>query len=553
MDRVEREIGGLAGEVRSATAGMSRSWDSVSIAVTGFNQALEIGQRVAGAFSSALDYMGETGQQIKESLDLLAGTVGSLLVQAFSTSTGGSNSFADAIRDLSTEIADADSEIGRFTRDTISALVEGFALVASAAIRVVESITFIVDSFRMAFQGILTAYNVILEAVGGTQSLEAEQALQELQNQRVFAVRMLEGAIGGPIEDVYRDQIAAIDRQMEAQRRIANQAAAAASAQSRITDMTRESLQESMRSAEQNQLALQDTRQDIQNWVDRVNRNLEQDVQMGVEGEAGGIGLEGRLSRFRTMVGLMASDNEEIEESVRRVARSNQEAGESTNWLADQIRDLLGVMQDYKFQAQEIKTFEVIESEKTGPEMFPVEAFRERLREAIEAGEFQVEPDTMLQPFEQLQVGVTSSLNQTFSAIGAFVSGTRGAFESLGVAIKNTFANTFSSIGSAFLQGAVSAAISGSGPLGVLLGLGAMFSLIGGLLTGGGGTASMSSAGRTTAQTADVLQSIRPEVAGSGGATVHYHQHIGVQFSDPDRSARAVASLAQRARRMGEL
>jgi len=223
------------------------------------------------------------------------------------------------------------------------------------------------------------------------------------------------------------------------------------------------------------------------------------------------------------------------EEATESLGASMERTTERTFNLLEAMRPLIDTLVEMKFQAGEIKLLREDEEGKA--------PFGEIAEE--------VAGFDLLEPFSGLQTGVESALSGTFNSIGQFITGTKDAFSTLGQSIKDMFGQTFATIGQTFLQGAISAAISPTGgPIAALLGLGAMFSVIGGLLSGGG--TSMSSGSRGIAASADILQSIRPEVSGAGGATVSYHQHIGVQFTNRDESARAVRDLQRHADTMGE-
>ena len=147
----------------------------------------------------------------------------------------------------------------------------------------------------------------------------------------------------------------------------------------------------------------------------------------------------------------------------------------------------------------------------------------------------------------------TNNIGQMSNALGEFfVAGTSGA-EAFGESLKNTLGASMSSIGSGLLSGAAQVALgAGSGPLGLLLGLGGAFSLIGGLLsgTGGGGRSGGINASSVSPL---ALGSIRPDVASGGTAGNTYVIQTGATFFGQDDARRAVGDYARQAVQYGEL
>jgi len=175
------------------------------------------------------------------------------------------------------------------------------------------------------------------------------------------------------------------------------------------------------------------------------------------------------------------------------------------------------------------------------------EAFASGFNLAITSGKLKVPvgedgPNAIFENFEQ---AATSSLARTTSSLGRFVGGARDQFENLGEAMKGTIANAADDIGSAFASAGAAAVLTG-GPVGALLGIGFMFSTIGGLLSSGLG----GGAGRSPSiQSPDILPTVRPE---SRGHTTNVFQLSAAVVLDSDGTRDEFRRQSEDRRRRGE-
>ena len=148
-----------------------------------------------------------------------------------------------------------------------------------------------------------------------------------------------------------------------------------------------------------------------------------------------------------------------------------------------------------------------------------------------------------------VQDEILQGLGSMQDSVHNFLQLTRGEFGSWGLAIRETLGGLMGQIGSSFLSAAAQV-IGGasSGPFGLFLALGGAFSILSGLLTGGGG------GGRTARSAssvpADVMAGIRPG-ASRGTQSQVIQLSVGAVFSR-DESRRTVAQLYDEAQRLGE-
>jgi len=137
--------------------------------------------------------------------------------------------------------------------------------------------------------------------------------------------------------------------------------------------------------------------------------------------------------------------------------------------------------------------------------------------------------------------------------LGAFLATGESKFESFGDAIKKTLGSTFGQIGGAFRQAAMQQALTAGfgGPFAAFAGIGALFGLVSGLLSGGGRSGDGSSVGEIET-VSDVMQTMRSDFSMGGGTSINYNLTTGPIFSR-DESRQTVATLFREARNSGDL
>lgn len=443
--------------------------------------------------------LGAEALQIEQHMETIGATIGSVIDNALQA-TSEIDGVSGAVGGLAEAIADANSPLGAFLRDGLQGIVTIGSYVVETVVRIVEGI-------RLLAMGVEAMIAWIQRSIARFAEEYMEPAMD------------LAERFGARVSDSSRQILAAMISQGRAQ--------SEANLDDILTDM--DNLSQST----------DDTIARIVAFREALNAALET--------------AEGTVPPIEEEIASVGSAASSSAEEVRRLAEELRALELLTMAKKPENEPLWDPSRDY--------TGSLLGLERSffgGFERLADVGILDSIMEEVQAAqeESQALMESMMAPFQQLPNMASTALSQTMNSLGRFLGGAKGAFANFGEAVRSIVGGTFSSMGSAFAAAAPQFLTTfGLGPMGIALAAGSFFSLVGGMIQGGGGGVATAGGVGGFQGAPDVLTAIRPEVTRGSGSTVNYHVHTGAIFADreDETATRAVTGFVKRARAMGEM
>lgn len=507
---------GMASDAIKAVEASLVPWQAFALAVTGVEAAISLAERAvrtfAGPMGRALDlaiqYRGENDSLVRSlagvdrQIERIGAAFGEIALQGLEA-TGVVEDLEGFLEGLVDQILDADSAIGQFVRQGLTALVDGVGFVGEAVLQAGAGFVGLVGMINVAREGLVEF------------GLEAERLVLANQLADVMDRHATQGPAAGGFNlgSQVGGWLATADNRW-ADIRVAEERALTAqiTALDEVIARQHESTQAARESADASIRGIQETiagYTQLQTAMDQFVAGMSGDANLpDAPPGTGGDGRQGRR-RFFGPLGLIFETAPGFEAGLREVAERGA-----------RIQDAIGGI------------FGGIGGGGDGKAVSPLKDGMDDLV-ATMTGSFQGGLDNMMR------------------GLGRFLAAGGKGFEDFGEGVRDTFSGMLGGIGNSLMSAALAGALSSAtGPFGLFGAIGGMFSLAAGLVSGIGGGGGRNRGGGG-AGFSDTLNTIRPEVSSSGPTTV-VQMSIGAIYS-PEESTTAVARLTRRAIATGEL
>lgn len=468
------------------------------------------------------DELVKSFDEAKRALQSVGASIGTVALGAIEAS-GALETMSDTTEQLSTDILSADTALGSFVRQGLTGVVLATQIAMQGLLRLAQAVIFVRDLYPTVVD---EGESFLTEQAAGREDLVLAARIRNQERQ----LETLRGELTDP--SLTRSETADIlARQTEVQRALNELESERVSA----AEISAALIEGANVDAEASLDSLWTNAQDLENYIEQIGvlgeqlrTGLEGDFTMDPAGDGGGAGRE--IEPGEGLFGFSLGDVRQwVNEALNIVNRQTRFYLEQHS--VDTERAAGGAMGDVFGDVLLLGIFGA--RDKTEPEKQA-----EQLPTAID--------DVMA----AAQQSWTGGLGDMSTALGQFFTGAIDSAEDFGAAFKNTLGSITGSIGASFFQAATSVVSGASaGPWGLFLALGGAFSLLSGLLSGGGASGpSIATSGRSPA----ALTSPQPQMSG-GGAGNTYILESGATFFTRGDTRREVAGLFDEAMTRGEV
>ena len=470
------------------------------------------------------------------------------IVIAGAQSSGVFTHMAERLEWFRDQLADGESQIGRFVRDGLGDLVAGARMAVTAVVRIGQAMMALVEAAKQSWYALNQWYTGMRARSGLAVEMHqaADQSATEWQHRMADLrgeIRRVSEAQGEYV--MYGRRVVVTAEQQQARIAILN-----------------EELRQAEAGYESALAAMEQMADQAADNVDQYNRF--------------GDAASSSWDRFKNSIEATELTREAFTEGLRRLEDGVREGTVSIEDMRARTTGLGEALGDAAREAERLvaavdKLPVMLDDKQMDIFKRQVEAtWKHEGRKdadpkaAAVGGSHDVSPlyKTMREDLGETMRGMLvddlqDTLAMSASAIGQWVSGVEGAFGRLGETIRQSLAGTIGDIGRTMASQALRLAMTSgiTGPLGLLIGIGTVMSGIAGAL-GGGRTAPTARDMGGVSQALDVIPGLIGERQAGRQGTVHYHMHTGAVFADPSRddyAARAVAAGFGRAHALGEL